>query len=396
MMLKIIKKNILYRPFRNGALIFCFALIAASLFSGNYILDGATESVSSGISRLGADVIVVPKDYTGESEAVILRGEPSTFFFETDVLPIIEGIKGVSRVAPQIYISTVNGTFSTKPVQIIGFDPDRDFTITPWLDKNNHVALKKDEVLVGSQIISDIGTKLRFYGHEFTITGKLQPTGTGVDTSVFVRTEDAYTMAEESKERSSFPLHLPDIKYSAILVKVDNASQADEISYQIVNSIWGVKVITPEVLISTVSNQLNSLTRLLYLTAIVATILSLPLISLISVIAVNERVREIGVLRALGATKGLIFRLTFGETLVISAFGGTIGVVLSLIFLITLQDYIGTITRLPLTAPDIWTMILLGCSSIAMTTIIGGIASLYPAYRSAVMDPYSAIRSGEL
>ena len=65
-MFKLIKRNILYRPIRNGALIFCFAIIAASLFSGNYILAGATDSVKFGIAKLGADIIVVPKDYVAK------------------------------------------------------------------------------------------------------------------------------------------------------------------------------------------------------------------------------------------------------------------------------------------------------------------------------------------
>ncbi|HWQ64231.1 MAG TPA: ABC transporter permease, partial [Methanospirillum sp.] len=263
-MLQVIKKNILYHPIRNGALIFCFAIIAASLFSGNYILTSASEGVKSGITKLGADVLVVPKDYVGKSEGVILRGEPSMFFFDTDVTDAIAKVKGVSQVAPQVFITTVNGTFSSVPVQLIGFNQSLDFTITPWLKKNSHEPLKKDEVLVGNQIIPEVGETLKFYGHDFTITGKLEPTGTGVDTSVFMRIEDAYTMAKESKEKSTTPLTLPEGKPSTILVKVDNASETHEISFRIVDAVWGVKVLTPEVLISTVSGQLNSLTRILY------------------------------------------------------------------------------------------------------------------------------------
>lgn len=389
-------KNILHRPIRNGALIFCFIIIAASLFSGNYILAGATDSVKSGISKLGADVIVVPKDYVGKGEAVILRGEPSMFFFDADVLPKIEGVAGVSQVAPQLYITTVNGTFSAAPVQLIGFNQSLDFTIAPWLKEQNHEPLKKDEVLVGDQIIPAVGSRLKFYGHELTISGKLEPTGTGVDNSVFLRTEDAYLMAAESKEKSATLLTLPESRASAILVKVANASQTHEISYRIVDKIWGVKVITPEVLISTVSGQLNSLTRILYLTAIVATLLSLPLMALISVMAANERVREIGVLRALGATKGLIFKLAFGEALFIATIGGVSGIALSWVALFLLQDYIGELIRVPLTSPEPWVLVTLTVSSLFLTLIVGAVASLYPAYRSAVLDPYTAIRSGEL
>jgi putative ABC transport system permease protein len=395
-MLQVIRKNITYRPIRNGALIFCFAIIAASLFSGNYILAGASEGVTSGISKLGADIIVVPKDYVGKGEAVILRGEPSMFFFDTDVVPSIAGVQGVSQVAPQLYITTVNGTFSSVPVQLIGFNQTLDFTITPWLKKNNHVSLKKDEILVGDQITPDIDDTLKFYGHDFTIAGKLEPTGTGVDSSVFLRIEDAYTMAEESAQKSVTPLTLPEGKPSAVLIRVDNASQTHEISYRIVDKVWGVKVITPETLISTVSSQLNSLTRILYLTAIVATVLSVPLISLISILAAHERIREIGVLRALGATKGYIFRLVIGESLIIAAIGGILGIIISLVILTGLQNYIGELTKVPLLSPEPVNLLIMVIYSLLLTIIVGALASLYPAYKSAIIDPYTAIRSGEL
>jgi putative ABC transport system permease protein len=395
-MLQVIKKNILYHPIRNGALIFCFAIIAASLFSGNYILNSASEGVKSGITKLGADVLVVPKDYVGKSEGVILRGEPSMFFFDTDVTPAIAKVKGVSEVAPQVFITTVNGTFSTVPVQLIGFNQTLDFTVTPWLKKNNHEPLKQDEVLVGNQIIPDAGDVLKFYGHEFTIAGKLEPTGTGVDTSVFMRIEDAYTMAKESGEKSSTPLSLPEGRPSTVLVKVDNASETHETSFRIVDGIWGVKVLTPEVLISTVSGQLNSLTRILYLTAVVATILSLPLISLISILAAHERVRDIGVFRALGATKGYIFKLVIGESLIIAAIGGIVGIIISLIVVTALQSYISAVTKVPLISPDIGNLVVLIGSSLVITILVGALAAFYPAYKSAVIEPYTAIRSGDL
>lgn len=142
-LLFLIKKNIMYHPVRNGTLIFCYAIIAASLFSGNYIMNGALESVQAGISRLGADLVVIPSDYADQGEAVLLRGEPTTFFFDRNVLPDIENISGVLKVAPQLYISTLNSACCYLPVQLITFDSERDFTIIPWLRENDHPILKK-------------------------------------------------------------------------------------------------------------------------------------------------------------------------------------------------------------------------------------------------------------
>ena len=346
-LLFLIKKNIMYHPVSNGALIFCYAIIAASLFSGNYIMNGASESVQAGISRLGADLVVVPSDYTDQGEAVLLRGEPTTFFFDRNVLPDIENISGVLKVAPQLYIATLNSACCYLPVQLITFDSERDFTIIPWLRESDHPLLKKDEIIEGNLIVPDIGTSLKFYGHEFIITGKLEPTGTGLDTSIFIRAEDARVMAAESKEKAFAQIIFPASGVSAVLVKVNNVSEIDRISSQITTLVPKTKVLTPKTLITTVSGQLNTLTQILAMITLIATLVSLPLIALISVMVANERIRDVGILRALGASRRVIFRLIFGESIIIAIFGAIVGIIVSWTILVLFQELFVKITGAP-------------------------------------------------
>jgi hypothetical protein len=51
------------KPGRNLATVFCFAFIAASIFSGQYLPAGAAAGVDLGLSRMGADSLVVPVNY---------------------------------------------------------------------------------------------------------------------------------------------------------------------------------------------------------------------------------------------------------------------------------------------------------------------------------------------
>jgi putative ABC transport system permease protein len=200
-MLGLIARSIIHRPVRNGALILAFAFIAASLFSGHYLLAGASDSVKSEIARLGADLIVVPANYTADSEAVLLRGEPSTFFFDDSVVPRIRNVSGVEQVEPQIFIASLTASCCSLPVQLIAIDPSQDFTITPWLEAKQQKPLAPDEIIVGSKIVAGGGTTLTFFGHSFIVAGRLDPTGTGLDT----------TQRKVRAGRSIFPrgLHLP-------------------------------------------------------------------------------------------------------------------------------------------------------------------------------------------
>ena len=395
-MLELIPKNIIHRPVRNGALILAFAFIAASLFAGSYLIAGASDSVKSEIGRLGADIIVVPQNYTAESENVLLRGEPTTFFFDSTVVPQIANVSGVAEVEPQIFIASLTASCCSLPVQLIAIDPSRDFTIEPWLAENQQKPLSKDQIIVGGSIIGGVGTNLTFYGHPFTIAGKLQPTGTGLDTSVFVRTDDAYVMAEESKTNAIEPIDLPQGKVSAVLVKVSDPGEVQNVSYRIVDQVPGTRVLTTSALVSTVSRNLEGTTRLLNLMALAAILVSLPLIALISVMGANERRREIGVLRALGATRTRIFQLILGEAVFIAAIGGILGIAVSWVILVLFQKYISIITWIPLSIPSPVSFLLTAGTALAVTIIVGGLAALYPAIRSALMEPYAAMRSGEL
>ncbi|MGA2918800.1 ABC transporter permease [Methanoregula sp.] len=395
-MLGLIARSIIHRPVRNGALVLAFAFIAASLFSGHYLLAGASDSVKSEIAKLGADLIVVPANYTADSEAVLLRGEPSTFFFDDSVVPRIRNVSGVEQVEPQIFIASLTASCCSLPVQLIAIDPAQDFTIAPWLEQKREKPLGPDEIIVGSKIVAGAGTNLTFFGHSFRVVGKLDPTGTGLDTSIFLRTDDAYKMANDSKVSAVKPLVLPQGVASAVLVRVNDAAEATNVSYRIVDQVPGTRVLTSSALVSTVSDQLAGITRILDLSALVATLVSLPLIALISLMVANERRREIGVLRALGATRSMIFRLILGESVIIAAIGGIIGIGSSWIILVLFQSYISVMTRIPLSIPAVSSLVSISVLTFVVTVAVGGLAALYPAVRSALMEPYEAIRSGEL
>ena len=99
--------------------------------------------------------------------------------------------------------------------------------------------------------------------------------------------------------------------------------------------------------------------------------------------SVTERTREIGIRRALGAKRQDIIMQFLVETILLSAAGGLIGVVLGMFvpFLITYFTEMMTIIRL-------WTPIL----AFSISGIVGVIFGIYPAMRAADMDPVEALR----
>ena len=98
---------------------------------------------------------------------------------------------------------------------------------------------------------------------------------------------------------------------------------------------------------------------------------------------VTERTREIGIRRAVGATRHTILRQFLTETVVISGFGGVVGIGLGLAMARAIQGYAGWETTV--SALD---LILAFGISVAVGVVFG----LVPAHRAARMDPIAALR----
>jgi putative ABC transport system permease protein len=392
---RLVGRNLLNRPYRNIATIFAFAVIAATLFSSQYLMDGAQASLDTGMSRMGADILIVPEEYAAAGQTIILNGQPSSFFFEGANLEKIQRIPGVAKASPQIYIATLFASCCAAPVQMIAIDPENDFTISAWLNENKGVKLGKDDIIIGSAVIQNIGNDLMFYGHTFHVVGILKQTGMGVDNSVFTRFEDAYVMADESELKAVRKLTIPPGKISAVLVKVDPGSSPAAVAHEIQETVPGTRSITPNGLLNTVSGQLGAVRRLLTGTTLAITAASVPLLGFISAMVAHEQRREVAILRALGATKGFVLQLMLAESFSLAIIGGLIGVGAATVILVFFQEFIAISLKIPLIIPLPIVLLVDGSTALLLCAGIGGISSLYPAVLIARSEPYETIRKGE-
>jgi putative ABC transport system permease protein len=390
----LVVQNLKNRPYRNIATVFAFAVIAATLFSSQYLADGAKQSLDSGMSRMGADIIVVPEEYAGAGQSVILIGQPNSFFFDNSGFLKISRIPGVAKASPQIYIATLFASCCAAPVQMIAIDQENDFTVSPWLKANPGVKMGKNDMIIGSSIIQNTGNDLMFYGHTFHVVGILERTGTGIDNSVFVRFEDAYVMADESELKAVKKLTIPPGMVSAVLVKVDPGASPTEVARMIQDQVPGTKTLTPDGLLNAVSGQLSAVTRILYGSTLAVMIVSIPLLGIISAMVARERSRELAILQALGATKRYLMKLVLAESFSLSIIGGFFGMGAAAVILVGFEDFIASALIIPFVIPSPLSIMSAAGSALILVIVMGGIASLYPAILITRSDPFDTIRRG--
>lgn len=108
----------------------------------------------------------------------------------------------------------------------------------------------------------------------------------------------------------------------------------------------------------------------------------------------NERRREIGILRTMGASRRFIFQLIFLEGFLLGLLGALVGLGLSagtllIIFKMMAQSAEGFLMP-AFSEMSYWFLI-----STSLVLLTGIIASLYPALRASCLEPYQALRSGE-
>jgi putative ABC transport system permease protein len=388
-------KSVRRRTFRNVATILTFAVVTGSLLSAYFLVGGAENSAQAGMDRLGADMMVVPEQYQSVTDAVILTGHPTTFFFNGSALDGVKDVAGVAQVAPQTYLATLNYGCCAFPTQLVAFNSTQDFTIQPWLKSELGRPLEPNEIILGSQYIGGaVGYHLIFFGHDFKIAGILEPTGTGVDQSVFIQDTDAYVMAANSAKLALKTIDLKPGEISSVLVKLAPGADANEVANEISEKVPGVSVITSNYLARKINTQLSGTVGSLYLTAGAITLVSVPLVATVSTMVANERKREIGLLRAMGANKKVVFGVVLIEALILAGLGALIGTAVSGTVILVAKDFITTNLGIPFLWPSLTTLggqvLLVAVAAIA----IGGLASLYPAIKSSRLEPYDAIRSG--
>ena len=138
----------------------------------------------------------------------------------------------------------------------------------------------------------------------------------------------------------------------------------------------------------------QTMTRGIYVVTLVVTAISLLVggivVMNIMLVSVTERIKEIGVRKALGARRGDILRQFLVESVVLSGFGGFLGVLGAAAFSFALATLLGNMMSANFSAPvRPWAVAL----ALGVSSIVGLVAGIYPASRAAALDPVEALRN---
>ena len=145
------------------------------------------------------------------------------------------------------------------------------------------------------------------------------------------------------------------------------------------------------IMMSSITTIINAITYVLIAFVAISLVVSSIMIGVITLISVQERTKEIGILRAMGASKKDISRVFNAETLIIGLAAGIIGIVFTIIVCIPASAIIQHLTGIPTIAAVLpWQGAVV---LIAVSTFLTMLSGLIPSKSASRKDPVVALRS---
>jgi putative ABC transport system permease protein len=403
LLLSLALQNLGRRKARSLLLIAAVAIGSAVVFTGATLMQSIDRSMSVGFTRMGADMMVVPEGALTNITAALLVVEPTELVLDADALAKAN-LASVGRYAAQKIVRVEHSGIGShhESVDLIGFDPARDFTIQPWLVERINRGLQPGDVILGAERDAPLGSQLLIFGRPHIVYGRLGRTGVGThERGVFMPFATLEALAAVihgpmSGGGGAPPAALAPGKVTGFLVELAPGATALQARFAILSALSGAKVVAGDTTLSGIRQGLAALLDgILALMALMFVSTALMVSVLFSAI-VTERKGELGLLKAIGARRSQVIGMMVTEAVLATGVGGLLGVALGVLMLRLFERSLVYYLE-KLGVPFVWLdtprTIAFAVSAIVLASVIGALGVLYPAWRASRRDAYDLVRS---
>jgi len=393
--------NLLHRKNRSWLTILGIVIGIASVVALLTIGQGFSDSINAEFKKLSFDVIYIVPIAEGNLNANAFSSgtmpASSGKLTDNDVsrLRKISGIQDVSRVIERR--ASVDFKDKSITAMIDGIEPGvfEKTTSIGMAEGRFLVANDRRAVVIGSSVSEElfkpkrveVGSYLTINGAKFRVVGVIEKSGSSfgaeLDNMMLIPFDESRELFRESIAPDEMDTVALTLRPGSKASDVEEAIKAElDASHKVRSTDRDYSVVTPETIMSSV-NQILSLVTL-FLGAIAGISLVVGGLSIMNNMftSVMERTKEIGTLKAVGATNSEILKIFVFEAGLIGAIGGAAGTFAALLLV-----FIGTFFGLPASFG-----IGIPLFGILFAFIVGVISGFLPARRAANMSPVDALR----
>ena len=343
-------------------------------YGPNLAVMPAISSVDAHLGDLSLGTLAVGENYIPEEKLPQIRqiadGEIKEALGITD-----EG--NIATIAPKLYINTeVKGT----SMMAVGVDPKEELIIKTWwkIQEGNYID-GADQAVVGAVaarlLALNTGDTVELNGSAVTVSGILEETGSNDDYQIFVPLETLQKAFDKEGLISSVDIRA-----------LCNACPVEVIANAINQNITGVRAIAVKQVAEAEMGVLERMNK--FMLALGGITLAVGLFGVVNTMmsSVNERIKDIGIMRAVGASRNQIMRVFIYEAIIIGIVGGIFGYLAG-----TLLAYI--VGPIVFEGTNINFVLKYLPLSLALAILVAVIATLYPALRAARIRVADSFRS---
>jgi len=384
-------RNLRRRPLRTGILVAALSLMVAALVFALSFVTRVNSSIKLTSDRLGADLLIVPTGARGGAEDILVENRATSFYMNKSFVDRIKKIEGIDKVSAQTYLVTLTGLCCSVPSSmVVAFNQETDFIVAPWMKDKLGRKLRKGEAIVGSESAYNINLGMvemeaKLFGSVFSMVGVLDKTGSGLDTAVFISDENI----EEIIKNSDADIK-PD-QVSVIFAKLTKGADPYTVMSEIENNIIELDVVMRKDIGKSLITTLGDISKIFYLTMVLSTVLSLFLVWAIFTAIANERTREVGIMRALGAKERHVVRLFLLEVLVLGAIGSIVGIIAGTTLTFMMAQSFSILKNLPVDLTT-FTRTVIALAGLVFGTGICVVGALSPVQRLKKLEPLLVIK----
>lgn len=357
--------------------------------------DGLYNGISGQFGNLELDTMVVlPISINAMSGQGVAH--PPAKLTDRDV-NLILGTAGVKEVTPEIGIGAMaNYKGENRTVTVSGVMPQYDTTSKQKVDKGRYLSPSDvNAVVLGSKTANGtFGREVRT-GSYITLsnpyTGKSQDyvvVGIMQERNGSILAGDPNTAIYMTKAGLK-PLSSQDT-YSYIAIRSDSVENAPEVADNVDRALKNVHrnedyaVLTQKMFVDAIDQIFGLIKTTLAGIGAVSLVVGAIGIANVMMLTVRERVKEIGLMKAIGATTGDVRVIFLSEALLLGLFSGVVGVLLSMVAAAIVSHFAG------LSLGVSWQNAALGIAFGLVTTVVAGV---YPANQASRLDPIDALRT---
>jgi putative ABC transport system permease protein len=343
-------------------------------YGANLNVLPAISNVDTGLGNLNMGSLAVGDNYIPETVVPRIRK------IADDLIRQARDITdpgNISTIAPKLYVNT---RIKNTSLLAVGIDPQEDRMIkTWWMVESGRWIGQGNEILAGNQAAKllnlNVGDTVTLNGTDFAIVGILEATGSSDDYQIFAPLPAIQKAFGKEGQISSIDVRA-----------LCNGCPVEQIADAINNNITGVRALAVKQVAMTEMGLVDKMSKFMLALAGITLVIGAFGVVNTMMTSVHERIKDIGIMRAVGASRNQIIKVFIYEAVLIGIIGGILGYVAGTLIAwgtapLVFDGAVATI------AP--WYLPM----SVALSIVVAVASAAYPAYRATTIKVSDSFRA---